>query len=189
MASWQVYTWGSGYYGQLGLGSTYTSLVPQLIPYFPKYHHLVKFIACGSHHNAAILTTGEIYTWGSNKNNCLGRDLLNNFTGCSAEPGHCGGFGALVSRIGRGLVRHVACGREYTVVATWPYEGPNVEVAQKLAEEQSFREDELRLQQLAKEAEEEANSTMSPTSPISPIASRGLAGSRATSGLGGGPIS
>src|SRR5690554_4177570 len=112
----QVYTLDSGYCGQFGLESRYTALTPQIVPYFPCYHHLVKFIACGSHHNAAILTTGELYTWGSNKNYCLGRDLVNNFTGFSSEPGHCGGFGALVNCIGRGLIRHVACGREFTVV-------------------------------------------------------------------------
>ena len=38
-------------------------------------------------------------------------------------PGHCGGFGAIVDRVGRGMPRAVACGKEYTVVATYPYQG------------------------------------------------------------------
>lgn len=65
----------------------------------------------------------------------------------TSVPGHCGGFGAIVDRIGRGLPRYVACGREYTVVSTWPYEGPNIDVAKKLMEEARLREEEALLQQ------------------------------------------
>jgi hypothetical protein len=60
-------------------------------------------------------------------------------------PGHVGGYGAIVGRIGRGLVRSVSCGREYTIVATWPYEGPNFEVCTRLMEEQKIREEEANL--------------------------------------------
>lgn len=42
----------------------------------------------------------------------------------SADPGHVGGFGVLVDGVGRGLPRAVACGKEFTLVATYPYEGP-----------------------------------------------------------------
>src|SRR5690606_12983577 len=62
---------------------------------------------------------------------------------------------------GRGLVRHVACGREYTIAATWPYEGPDVDVAKKLTDEQRFREDELRLQ---REVEEDTETYSVPPS-------------------------
>lgn len=47
----------------------------------------------------------------------------------SPDPGHVGGFGVLVDGIGRGLPRAVACGREFTLVATYPYEGPVMEVS------------------------------------------------------------
>lgn len=47
----------------------------------------------------------------------------------SADPGHVGGFGVLVDGVGRGLPRAVACGKEYTIVATYPYEGPVMEVS------------------------------------------------------------
>ncbi len=57
-------------------------------------------------------------------------------------PGHCGGFGAIVGRIGRGLPRMVSCGKEYTIVSTWPYEGPNYEVSAKLMEEAKRTEEE-----------------------------------------------
>ena len=34
----------------------------------------------------------------------------------------------LVDGIGRGMPRAVACGKEFTLVATYPYEGPVMEV-------------------------------------------------------------
>lgn len=34
----------------------------------------------------------------------------------------------LVDGIGRGMPRAVACGKEFTIVATYPYEGPAMEV-------------------------------------------------------------
>ena len=45
-------------------------------------------------------------------------------------------------QIGRGLPRSVACGREFTIVATYPYQGPDLEVATKLMEEARIREQE-----------------------------------------------
>lgn len=50
----------------------------------------------------------------------------------TADPGHVGGFGVLVDGVGRGLPRAVACGKEFTLVATYPYEGPVMEVRCKL---------------------------------------------------------
>jgi hypothetical protein len=41
----------------------------------------------------------------------------------TAIPGHVGGFGAIVDRVGRGMPRAVACGKEFMVVATYPYQG------------------------------------------------------------------
>lgn len=46
----------------------------------------------------------------------------------SADPGHVGCFGVLVDGVGRGLPRAVACGKEFTLVSTYPYEGPIMEV-------------------------------------------------------------
>lgn len=63
-------------------------------------------------------------------------------------PGHVGGFGAIVDRTGRGFPRSVQCGRDYTVVCTWPYEGPNFDVCSKLMEEKKIREEEAMLQNL-----------------------------------------
>lgn len=57
------------------------------------------------------------------------------------------GFGALVNRIGRGFPRSIACGRESTQVCTYPYEGPDIQVATKLMEEAKIREQEQMLAQ------------------------------------------
>ena len=65
----------------------------------------------------------------------------------TSNPGHCSGFGAIVERVGRGMVRSMACGKEFTIVATHPYEGPTEEVARKLMEEEAIREEEERLQE------------------------------------------
>jgi hypothetical protein len=52
-----------------------------------------------------------------------GRTIDEQHVDYTAKPGHVGGFGALVDRVGRGMPRAVACGKEYTVVATYPYQG------------------------------------------------------------------
>lgn len=172
-----LYTWGSGYHGQLGQGLKVVSLYAELVDYFTQYHLLVKDIACGSHHCAALTREGELYTWGQNLNGALGRcvfpllslvlpsssapsslaPFLTPFLTLSlpahrkiderdvsytATPGHVGGFGAMVNRIGRGYPRHLACGTEFTVVTTSPYEGPDYETARKLMEEAKLRDQE-----------------------------------------------
>ncbi len=60
-------------------------------------------------------------------------------------PGHVAGFGSLVNRIGRGFPRSIACGRDFSVVCTFPYEGPDFMVATKLMEEARIREQEAML--------------------------------------------
>jgi hypothetical protein len=44
------------------------------------------------------------------------------------------------------MVRDYALGREFTVVATYPYEGPTEDVARKLMEEEAIRLDMLALE-------------------------------------------
>jgi alpha-tubulin suppressor-like RCC1 family protein len=68
-----VYTWGSGYHGQLAQGTRNVSPLPELVDHFPSVHLLVKLIATGSHHCLAVTQDSEMYSWGSNVNGCLGR--------------------------------------------------------------------------------------------------------------------
>jgi len=68
-----IYSWGSGYHGQLGQGPKVVSMYAEPVDYFIKYHILVKSISAGSHHCAALTRDGEMYTWGQNLYGCLGR--------------------------------------------------------------------------------------------------------------------
>jgi alpha-tubulin suppressor-like RCC1 family protein len=48
-------------------------LTPTLVTDLLLTQQWVKFIACGSHHNAVVTADGELYSWGSNRHGCLGR--------------------------------------------------------------------------------------------------------------------
>lgn len=119
-----LYTFGSGINGQLGQGDNTTSTKPSLVPFFCDNHILLKKIICGSHHNAAITSHNELYTWGSNLDNCLGHEINEQFVPFTPTPGYCAGFGAIVNRIGRGFPQSITLGRGFTIVATHKYFGP-----------------------------------------------------------------
>ena len=53
----------------------------------------------------------------------------------------------MVNRVGRGFPRAVSCGTNFTVVVTYPYEGPDYETAKKLMEEAKIRDQEAMLNQ------------------------------------------
>lgn len=95
----------------------------------------------------------ELWTWGSNVNKCLGRDIDETEVEYTPVPGHVGGWGTLVGRVGRGMPRSVACGKEFTIVATYPYEGPTEAVAKDLIEEEELRKEEERVRLEEEEAE------------------------------------
>jgi alpha-tubulin suppressor-like RCC1 family protein len=141
-----LYTWGSGYHGQLAQGSKVVSMVPEVCEHFVGVHLLVTKCFAGSHHCLAITQDQELYSWGSNNFGCLGRKIDEKDVFFTATPGHVPGFGSLVGRVGRGFARSVSCGREFTVVATFAYEGPDNKIATKLMEEAKIREQELLLQ-------------------------------------------
>ena len=100
------------------------------------------------YHNAAITNDGELYTWGSNVNGCLGRKIDEAHSSSSSSftphPGHCTCFGVIVDRIGRGLPRSIACGKEFTLVATYPYLGPDENTAKQLMQDKKRNDHEKR---------------------------------------------
>ncbi|KAJ4964842.1 hypothetical protein NE237_016691 [Protea cynaroides] len=65
----EVQSWGRNQNGQLGLGHTEDSLVPQKIEAF---QGLVKMIAAGAEHTAAITEDGQLYGWGWGRSGNLG---------------------------------------------------------------------------------------------------------------------
>eukprot|EP00605_Chrysophyceae_sp_TOSAG23-4_P000295 GSChrysophyteH1.ASY1.ANO1.340.1 assembled CDS len=141
-----LYTWGSGYHGQLGHNLKTVVMKAEVVDYFLQYHLLIKYVTCGSHHCAAFTTDGEMYTWGSNSHGQLGRKIDERDVAYTGTPGHVGGFGAIVGKIGRGFPRAVACGSEFTICCTYPYDGPDYATATKLMEETKIREQEALLE-------------------------------------------
>lgn len=142
-----LYTWGSGYHGQLAQGTVQVMLKPAPVSSLMERQLSVKRVALGSHHAAVLAVDGELYTWGSNRNGCLGHAISNTDQNYTSEPGHVSGFGAIVERVGRGMVRSFAIGREFTLVATYPYEGPSEEVAARLMEEDRIRAEMIQQQE------------------------------------------
>lgn len=66
----EVQSWGRNQNGQLGLGTTEDSLVPQKIEAFQGVS--VKMVAAGAEHSAAVTVDGEIYGWGWGRYGNLG---------------------------------------------------------------------------------------------------------------------
>lgn len=151
--SGHLYTWGSGYCGQLALDKQCVAKTPTEVKELSE----VKKVMCGRTHNAAI-ALDELWTWGSNEHGQLGRSIEETDVTFSPHPGIVE-FGTIVNRIGRGVPRSVACGHDFTVVATHPYEGPSEQEMIKLLEtkrrkEQEEKEEEARV---LREREEEEN--------------------------------
>lgn len=65
-----VRSWGRNQNGQLGLGTTEDSLVPQKIQAFQGIS--VKMLAAGAEHSAAVTEAGELYGWGWGRYGNLG---------------------------------------------------------------------------------------------------------------------
>lgn len=71
-----LYTWGSGFHGQLAQGTKTVCLEPTIVEYFTHIHTLIKMVAAGSHHCMAVTKDGEVYSWGSNNYGELGRYII-----------------------------------------------------------------------------------------------------------------
>ncbi|XP_077224913.1 ultraviolet-B receptor UVR8-like [Tasmannia lanceolata] len=66
----EVQSWGRNQNGQLGLGTTEDSLVPQKIRAFQGIP--IKMIAAGAEHTVAVTENGELYGWGWGRYGNLG---------------------------------------------------------------------------------------------------------------------
>eukprot|EP00930_Biecheleria_cincta_P057367 TRINITY_DN43318_c0_g1_i1.p1 TRINITY_DN43318_c0_g1~~TRINITY_DN43318_c0_g1_i1.p1 ORF type:complete len:1350 (-),score=217.80 TRINITY_DN43318_c0_g1_i1:35-4024(-) len=67
----EVYSWGSGNYGRLGLGSGTDVQQPQLVSGVLNGCEIIG-AACGWYHSAVVTSTGEVATFGSKVTKCLG---------------------------------------------------------------------------------------------------------------------
>ena len=60
----ELYSWGHGEGGLLGLGDQETQGIPRLIEEFRKRKTKVKSFACGGLHTLAVTLDGTIFSWG-----------------------------------------------------------------------------------------------------------------------------
>mmetsp|Transcript_10532 Transcript_10532/g.13672 ORF Transcript_10532/g.13672 Transcript_10532/m.13672 type:complete len:201 (-) Transcript_10532:485-1087(-) len=121
--SGQVYICGRNYRGQLGLGN------PDQFPHNERGHpyqpvfqildrlerRKVQQIACGGEHSVALLSTGEVYSFGAGHKGQLGHgDTSNQYYPKLLE----------VMMKSRRVVRQVACGNNCTLVLAGEFNVP-----------------------------------------------------------------
>lgn len=125
--------WGTGTYGQLGLGPAVTEArTPTMVPAFEEEQVSVRYVACSSTHAAAIAgRNSNLYVWGHNRFHSLGLGPDMESVAVVYAPAKVLQFNTIVDGIGRGKPRSVACGRYFTVVSTHAYTG--IDVAEALA--------------------------------------------------------
>eukprot|EP00929_Paragymnodinium_shiwhaense_P060877 TRINITY_DN30393_c0_g1_i4.p1 TRINITY_DN30393_c0_g1~~TRINITY_DN30393_c0_g1_i4.p1 ORF type:complete len:1774 (+),score=329.33 TRINITY_DN30393_c0_g1_i4:129-5450(+) len=66
----EVYAWGCGLQGRLGLGTCQTRWIPEMVTGLAE--HVVTFVACGEAHSGAVTTEGHVLTWGAGSYSRLG---------------------------------------------------------------------------------------------------------------------
>lgn len=70
-----VYTWGDGFCGQLGLGDKRPQVLPQQVEAGGLEDECVLSISCGSRHTLAVTEEGEVFSWGLGHWGALGRSF------------------------------------------------------------------------------------------------------------------
>lgn len=68
-----VATWGAGYMGQLGIGFIRGQKKYSAIPLILELDAVVRQVACGGLHTAAVTESGDVYTWGDGSRGQLGQ--------------------------------------------------------------------------------------------------------------------
>ena len=68
-----VYTWGEGFCGQLGLGDRRPHLLPEQVTLGGLGDECVSNMSCGCRHTLVTTEEGEVFSWGLGKFGVLGR--------------------------------------------------------------------------------------------------------------------
>jgi RCC1 and BTB domain-containing protein len=101
LESGEVYSFGRGNFGQLGLGSLQAANVSNPTVVEGLQGKYITAIACGWHHTAALTDSGQLYTWGSGEYGRLGHGdesrqnapkVVEGLSGKSISFIACGGF-------------------------------------------------------------------------------------------------
>lgn len=108
----ELWAWGWGRHGQLGLGTWDDELVPK--PILALSGCKVATLSLGGRHSLATCADGSVYAWGRDEEGQLGRGL----SGSVALPHR---VGALIER-GEAIV--VACGWSHSAILVEPSERP-----------------------------------------------------------------
>ena len=106
----QVFAWGDNSYGELGNGTTVSTLIP--VPVSLPSGTTVIAIAAGEQHNLALTSTGTVLAWGYNYWGQLGNGTTTT-TGCS-----CSRSPVLVSLAPGTSVAAIAGGRAHSLAVT-----------------------------------------------------------------------
>ena len=81
-----VYTWGEGFCGQLGLGDRRPHLLPEQVTLGGLEDECVSNMSCGCRHTLVTTDDGEVYSWGLGRFGVLGRSYTD-FTYQNADIG------------------------------------------------------------------------------------------------------
>ncbi len=103
-----VYSWGGGSFGKLGHGNEKSLSRPSPISFFSSLGEgdYVVHIAAGGQHSAAVLSSGDVYTWGQSAQGRLGHV---NVSGNILSPRRV---------LGMDSACRVKCGEQHTCVVT-----------------------------------------------------------------------
>lgn len=99
-----LFAWGSGTYGQLGLGEHVTQLQEPEMVRIPSSYGYVLAVYCGAFHTIVTTSTQHILAWGFNQYSSLGLGHTSNI----ARPQSIVGLSA------RGIIQ-IACGMHFTL--------------------------------------------------------------------------
>jgi alpha-tubulin suppressor-like RCC1 family protein len=69
-----LYAWGSGSWGKLGLSSDANCATPRLVSALKSVP--TRSVACGGHHTVAITVAGDVWTWGKGLHGQLGHNSI-----------------------------------------------------------------------------------------------------------------
>eukprot|EP00581_Thalassiosira_minuscula_P015240 CAMPEP_0183716656 /NCGR_PEP_ID=MMETSP0737-20130205/10482_1 /TAXON_ID=385413 /ORGANISM="Thalassiosira miniscula, Strain CCMP1093" /LENGTH=728 /DNA_ID=CAMNT_0025945951 /DNA_START=143 /DNA_END=2329 /DNA_ORIENTATION=- len=101
-ADGDVYTWGEGFCGQLGLGDRRPHLLPEQVTLGGLEDECVSNMSCGCRHTLVTTEEGEVFSWGLGRFGVLGRSYTDftysNDVGMvvpEGEEGHVQGAAAL----------------------------------------------------------------------------------------------
>jgi len=100
-----LYTWGSGDSGRLGIGSVQTLFIPMCVPLLSQKR--VVNVSLGSDHAGAVTDEGLVFTWGYGSNGRLGHGEENDIL----EP-------TVVESLASEPAVQVSCGGHHTGVVT-----------------------------------------------------------------------